>query len=87
MLDQVIQGCYLSMHNAALLAKENVDLRTANRKKRQKRTQSYRKIPHEGGFTVEEALQVIQQPIQAVEPVEQPLPEPIEPPVLPPPPT
>ncbi|KAJ5751330.1 hypothetical protein N7533_008358 [Penicillium manginii] len=75
------------MHNAALLAKENVDLRTANKKKRQKRTQSYRKIPHEGGFTVEEALKVIQQPIQAVEPVEQPLPEPIEPPVLPPPPT
>jgi hypothetical protein len=86
-LDQVIKGCYLSMHNTALLAKENADLRTANEKKRQKRTRSNRQIPHEGGFTVEEALQVIQQPIQAVEPVKQPLPEPVEPPVLPPPPT
>lgn len=63
MLDQVIKGCYLSMHNAALLAKENADLRAANEKKRQKRTRSNRQIPHEGGLTVEEASQLIEQPI------------------------
>lgn len=51
------------MHNAALLAKENADLRAANEKKRQKRTRSNRQIPHEGGLTVEEASQLIEQPI------------------------
>lgn len=40
MLDQIIKGCYLSMHNAALLAQENTNLRAMNEKKRQKRTQS-----------------------------------------------
>ena len=75
------------MHNAALLAKENADLRAANEKKQQKRTRSNRQIPHEGGLTVEEASQLIEQQIQPVEHVEEPLPGPIEPPILPPPPT
>jgi hypothetical protein len=81
-LDQVIKGCYLSIHNAALLAEENADLRVANEKKRQTRTRSNRKIPHEGGLTVEEASQLIEQPIQAVKPVEQPPPGPVEPHIL-----
>ena len=55
------------MYNAALLAKENNDLRAANEKKRQKRTRSKRQIRHEGGLTVQEASQLIQQPIQPVE--------------------
>lgn len=86
-LDQVIKGYYISMHNAALLAKENTELCAANEKKRQKRKQSNRQIPHEGGLTVEEASQLIEQPIEPIELVEQPPPGPIEPPVLPPPPT
>lgn len=71
-LDQIIKSCYLSMHNAALLAKENADLRAANEKKRQKRTRSKRQIAHEEGLTIEEGLQLVQQQIQPVEHVEQP---------------
>ena len=55
------------MHSAALLAKENADLRAANEKKRQKRTRSTRQIAHEGGLSIEEGLQLAQQPIQPVE--------------------
>jgi hypothetical protein len=47
--------------------KENADLRAANEKKRQKRTRSTRQIAHEGGLSIEEGLQLAQQPIQPVE--------------------
>ena len=55
------------MHNAALLAQENANLRAANEKKRQKRTRSNRQIPHEGGLSVEEGLQLALQLNQPVE--------------------
>jgi hypothetical protein len=55
------------MHNAALLTKENHDLRVANEKKRQKRTRSTRQIAHKGGLSIEEGIQLVQQPIQLVE--------------------
>jgi hypothetical protein len=58
MLDQIIKGHYISLHNTALLAQENANLRVANEKKRQKRNQSTRHIPCEGGLTVEEGLQL-----------------------------
>jgi hypothetical protein len=67
MLDQIIKGCSVTMHNAALLAQENANLRAANEKKRQKRTRSNRQIPHEGGLSVEEGLQLAQQLYQPVE--------------------
>jgi hypothetical protein len=67
MLDQIIKGHCMALHNSALLAKENADLRAANEKKRQKRTRSNRQIAHEGGLTIEEGLQLVQQPIQPVE--------------------
>ena len=86
-INGIIKGCYLSIHNAALLAQENTELRALYEKKRQKRTRSNRHILHEGGLTVEEASQLIQPLIQPVERVEQPPPGPVEPPVLPPPPT
>jgi len=66
-LDQIIKGAYLSLYGGALLARENADLRAANEKKRQKRTRSTRQIAHEGGLTIEEGLQLVQQPIQPVE--------------------
>jgi hypothetical protein len=66
-LDNIIKGCVKPMQNAALLAKENADLRAANEKKRQKRTRSTRQIAHEGGLSIEEGLQLAQQPIQPVE--------------------
>ena len=83
MLDQIIKGCYLSMHNAALLAQENTNLRAMNEKKRQKRTRSNRQISREEGLTVDEASQLIQRPIQPVEHVEPPPPRPVEQPILP----
>jgi hypothetical protein len=49
------------MHNTALLAKENADLRAANEKKRHKRNRSTRKIAHKGGLSIEEGLQLAQQ--------------------------
>lgn len=67
MLDQIIKGCAVTMHNAALLAQENANLRAANEKKRQKRKRSTRQIAHEGGLSVEEGLQLVQQQNQPVE--------------------
>jgi len=67
MLDQIIKGHCVALHHTALLAKENADLRAANEKKRQKRTRSTRRIEHEGGLSIEEGLQLAQQPIQPVE--------------------
>ncbi|KAJ5568122.1 hypothetical protein N7450_010608 [Penicillium hetheringtonii] len=67
MLDQIIKGHCIALHNTALLAKENADLRAANEKKRQKRTRSTMRIAHEGGLTIEEGLQLAQQPFQPVE--------------------
>jgi DDE superfamily endonuclease/Tc5 transposase-like DNA-binding protein/Psq-like protein len=70
MLDQIIKGCTITMHNAVLLAQENADLRRANEKKRQKRTRSNRHIAHEGGLTIAEGLQLAQQPEQPVEEIQ-----------------
>lgn len=52
MLDQIVKGHYISLHNTALLAQENANLRAANEKKRQKRNRSTRQIPCNSGLTV-----------------------------------
>jgi hypothetical protein len=67
MLDQIIKGHYISLHNTALLAQENANLRAANEKKRQKRNRSTRQIPCNSGLTVEEGLRLVQQLDQPVE--------------------
>jgi hypothetical protein len=56
MLIQIIKGYYIALHNTTLLAKENDDLRAANKKKLQKRTRSTRRITHKGGLIIEEGL-------------------------------
>ena len=66
-VDQILKGYEIALHNTALVVKENADLRVANEKKRQKRTRSTRQIAHEGGLSIEEGLQLAQQPIQPVE--------------------
>ena len=66
-LDQIIKGAYISLHGAALYAQENSVLHRANEKIRQKRTRSKQQIVHEGGLTVEEGLQLIQQLNQPIE--------------------
>jgi hypothetical protein len=52
-LDQIIKGHYIALHNTALLAQENADLRVANEKVVKKRNRSTRQIPCEEGLTVE----------------------------------
>ena len=61
MLDQIIKGTALSLHNATLLAQENIDLRVANEKIVKKRKRSHKLIPYEEGLTVEEGLQLAAQ--------------------------
>jgi hypothetical protein len=48
------------MHSVALLAKEIHDLRTANKKKKQKRKQSRRQITPNEGLCIQEARDLIQ---------------------------
>jgi hypothetical protein len=66
-VNQILKGHYRALHHTALLVKENADLRAANKKKRQKRTGSTMRIAHKGGLSIEEGLQLVQQPIQLVE--------------------
>ncbi|OJJ84407.1 uncharacterized protein ASPGLDRAFT_330430 [Aspergillus glaucus CBS 516.65] len=55
----------MGMQSAAILEKEVSDLRALNVKQKQKRTQSKRQIPHEGGLPVQEAVELIEAPIEA----------------------
>jgi hypothetical protein len=48
------------MHSAALLAKENHDLRATNEKEKQKRKQSRRQMAPNKGLCVQEARDLIQ---------------------------
>jgi hypothetical protein len=61
MLDQIIKGCAVTMHNAALLKKEIANLRAANKKKRQKRGRSTKQMAYDGGLSVEDGIQLVQQ--------------------------
>jgi len=50
MLDQIITGHYIALHNTELLAQENADLRVANEKVVKKRTRSTKQmLCKEGG--------------------------------------
>jgi hypothetical protein len=66
-LAQLVKGCEIVMHSAALLSQENANLRAANEKKRRKRQRSTRQIPCEEELTVEEGRQLAQQLNQPVE--------------------
>ena len=61
MLDQIIKGHYIALHNTALLAQENANLRLANKKVVKKRNQLTRQIPYREDLTVEEGLQLVTQ--------------------------
>ena len=66
-LDQIIKGHCIALHNTALLAQENANLRAANKKVVKKRNRSTRQIPCEEGLTVEEGLQLVKQLNQLAE--------------------
>jgi hypothetical protein len=56
LLTQLVKGCAMVTHSAALLSQENADLRAANERKNQKRQRSTRQIPCEEGVSIEEGL-------------------------------
>ena len=58
-LDQIIKGHCISLHNIALLAQGNANLRQANEKKHQKGNRSTEQIPCDSVLTVEEGLQLV----------------------------
>ena len=66
-LNQLVKGCQLAMHNTILLAKENKELHNENKKKKQKHTQSRRQIPAEAGLSVQEASQLITELVEVIE--------------------
>ena len=67
MLDQIIKGHCIALHNTALLAKENANLHAANEKVVKKHARSTKQIPCKEGLTVEEGLQLVEQLNQPVE--------------------
>jgi hypothetical protein len=66
-VDQILRGHYLSLHNLALALQDNANPRAANEKIIKKRNRSARQIPYEAGLTVEEGLQLVEQLNQPVE--------------------
>jgi hypothetical protein len=60
-LDRIIKGHCEALHNTAILAQENTNLRIANEKIIKKRNRSARQIPCEEGLTIEEGLQLVTQ--------------------------
>jgi predicted HTH domain antitoxin len=59
-IQQLIKGCEMAMHSAALLAKENHDLRAANEKEKEKRKRSRRQMAPNEGLCIQEARDLIQ---------------------------
>jgi hypothetical protein len=55
-LNQLVKGCQLAMHSAAILTKENMALRAANEKQKRKREKGRVYIAQEGILTAEEGL-------------------------------
>ena len=55
-LDQIIKGHSIALHNTAILAQDNANLRVANEKVVKKRNRSTRQIPCEEGLTIDEGL-------------------------------
>lgn len=64
-INQLVKGCQLALQGAAILAKENSELRAANKKQKQKRNRSTRQIAHEGDLSVQEVRELRSEPIEA----------------------
>jgi hypothetical protein len=58
-LEKLIKGCEIALYNAALLAKENHDLRLGNEKEKQKRKRSKRPMTPNESLSVQEATDLI----------------------------
>jgi hypothetical protein len=55
-LDQLVKGCQMAMHSAAILARENRELKTANTKQKRKREARRTYISQGEGLTVKEGI-------------------------------
>ena len=82
-INQILKACQITMQSAAFLEKEVSDLRAANEKQKQMRTRSKRQIPHEGGLSVQEAVELIEAPIEAPIVPAPPRPRRVSPPLQP----
>lgn len=60
-LDQIIKGCQMAMHSAAMLASENERLFTANERQKRKRAKKRSYIATEQVLTVEEGIRRVNQ--------------------------
>ena len=63
--DQLIKGCQLAMHNAAILRQEVCDLRAENKIQKRKRKKTNKCIAHTEGFTAQEARESMNQADEA----------------------
>ena len=66
-LNQLVKGFQLQLQSHILQAQEIKELRAANEKQKQKRGKSRRQIQAEAGLTVQEASQLITEPVEAIE--------------------
>lgn len=60
-LQHIINGCEKALYNTARLAKENHDLRTGNKKEKQKKTRSRRQMTPTEGLSIQEGRELIRQ--------------------------
>ena len=60
-LGQLIKGCQMAIHNAALLAHENEALRVANGIQKQKRAKTPASVSQGGVLTVQQGLNLVQE--------------------------
>jgi hypothetical protein len=59
-LNQLVKGCQMAMHSAALLAAENRELRAANEKQKRKRERRRAYIGQENALTIKEEVNRVQ---------------------------
>jgi hypothetical protein len=56
---QIVKGAHLAIQGAAILRQENQELRAANARTTQKRKRTRKRIAHNGGISVLEAMEIV----------------------------
>ncbi|KAL1960690.1 hypothetical protein VTO42DRAFT_6520 [Malbranchea cinnamomea] len=59
-LDQLVKGCRMAMHSAAILAAQNKELLAANEKQKRKRERRHAFMGQEGALNAEEGMECVQ---------------------------
>jgi hypothetical protein len=63
--EQLVKGCQIAMHNAAIMKQEIRDLRAENETQKQKRKRTTQRIAHSEGFSTQEAKELMNQANEA----------------------